>query len=80
MKVTLTLSAISAFVSYAAAAAFNGQIDASEPFELDEVVYQNIYLTDNTTGAAYTGALIDGFNNDCISTKCTVMSVSLINH
>ncbi|CEJ54911.1 hypothetical protein PMG11_01198 [Penicillium brasilianum] len=73
MRFTLILSAVAAFASYGAAAGFNGQLDVSEPFELGEEVYQNIYLTDNTTGAAFAGALVDGFNNECISTGCSVL-------
>jgi hypothetical protein len=73
MRFTSILSAVAAFASHGAAAGFNGQMDVDEPFELGGEVYQNIYLTDYTTGAAFAGALVDGFNNECISTRCTVM-------
>lgn len=75
MKFTLILSAIATFASCGAAAAFDGQMAVGEPFELGAEVYQYIYLTDDTTGAGFKGSLVDGFNNVCASTRCTVLLV-----
>lgn len=67
MKLTLLLGAAATFGGHAAA--FYGQMAASDYIYLDGGVEQYVYLTDYNTGSTYSGLFSPGFNG-CVEKEC----------